>query len=210
MLAAKNKFPFTRPSDYFAEMIKSDAHMERIRQRLLDESAGIKKSEERRKEREGKKFGKRVQIEKLKEREKSKKDMEERLKSLKRSMFLHLQGALAFMLQLSERGDVLDSQQGEDDFDIAVEDAISDRPAKRGKSGGKSVPRSVRDKKYGVGGATRRSKQNTRESTDNFGSGSGRGGFKGKGRGGGSGSRGRGGGTKRLGKSRRVTARSKS
>ena len=89
VLAAKHSFPFTRPSDYFAEMIKSDAHMERIRQRLLDESAGIKKSEDKRKEREGKKFGKQVQIEKLKEREKSKKEMEERLKGLKRSMFCH-------------------------------------------------------------------------------------------------------------------------
>jgi len=207
VLAAKHKFPFTRPSDYFAEMIKSDAHMERIRQRLLDESAGIKKSEDKRKEREGKKFGKQVQIEKLKEREKSKKEMEERLKGLKR-----------------KRGDVLDNKQGgEDDFDIAVEDAISDRPSKRTKSGAKSVPRSVRDQKYGFGGATRRSKQNTRESTDNFdsssgrGRGRGRGGFRGSGRGRGgtgrgassSGSKTRG-GSKRLGKSRRLIARSKS
>ena len=59
--------------------------MERIRQRLLDESAGIAKSEARRREREGKKVGKQVQLEKLKERERSKKDMEERLKGLKRS-----------------------------------------------------------------------------------------------------------------------------
>ena len=84
-LAAKHNFPFTRPADYFAEMIKSDAHMERIRQRLLNEAAGLKKSEDKRKEREGKKFGKQVQIEKLKERERSKKEMEERLKGLKRS-----------------------------------------------------------------------------------------------------------------------------
>lgn len=84
-LAAKNNFSFTRPSDYFAEMVKSDAHMERIRQRLLDEKAGIKKSEDKRREREGKKFGKQVQVEKLKEREKGKKEMEERLKGLKRS-----------------------------------------------------------------------------------------------------------------------------
>jgi len=62
--------------------------MERIRQRLLNETAGLKKSEDKRKEREGKKFGKQVQIEKLKEREKSKKDMEERLKGLKRSTLL--------------------------------------------------------------------------------------------------------------------------
>jgi len=61
--------------------------MERIRQRLLDESATIAKSEARRREREGKKVGKQVQIEKLKERQRNKKDMEERLKGLKRSTF---------------------------------------------------------------------------------------------------------------------------
>lgn len=86
-LAAKSNFPFTRPTDYFAEMVKSDSHMERIRQRLLDEGSTIKKSEDKRKEREGKKFGKQVQVEKLKERERSKKDMDERLKGLKRSTF---------------------------------------------------------------------------------------------------------------------------
>ena len=59
--------------------------MERIRQRLLDEGASIKRSEEKRKEREGEKYGKQVQMEKLKKRERSKKDMEERLKGLKRS-----------------------------------------------------------------------------------------------------------------------------
>jgi rRNA-processing protein EBP2 len=89
-LAASHSLPFTRPSDYFAEMVKSDAHMERLRSRLLDERAGIKKSEEKRREREGKKFGKQVQMEKLKERERSKKDMEERLKGLKRSLFSFL------------------------------------------------------------------------------------------------------------------------
>ena len=68
-------------------MVKSDAHMERIRQRLLDEGASIKRSEEKRKEREGKKYGKQIQMEKLKEREKSKKEMEDRLKGLKRSTF---------------------------------------------------------------------------------------------------------------------------
>ena len=89
-LAAEHRLPFARPDDFFAEMVKTDAHMERIRQRLLDESASIAKSEARRREREGKKIGKQVQIEKLKERQRSKKDMEERLKGLKRSTFLLL------------------------------------------------------------------------------------------------------------------------
>ena len=86
-LATQHTLPFTRPADFFAEMVKSDAHMERIRQRLLDETAGIKRSEDKRKQREGKKFGKQVQIEKLKERERSKKEMDDRLKGLKRSKF---------------------------------------------------------------------------------------------------------------------------
>ena len=68
-------------------MVKSDAHMERIRQRLLDESAGLKRAEEKRKEREGKKFGKQVQLEKIKERQQNKKEIEERLKGLKRSKY---------------------------------------------------------------------------------------------------------------------------
>ncbi|KAJ3787642.1 eukaryotic rRNA processing protein EBP2-domain-containing protein [Lentinula aff. detonsa] len=181
-------FPWTRPSDYFAEMVKSDVHMERIRQRVLDEKAGIKKSEEKRKEREGKKFGKQVQIEKLKDRERGKKEMEERLKGLKR-----------------KRKDVLDNPDGNDDaFDIAVEDALSDRPAKRGRGGpggGSKLSRQGRDTKYGFGGAGRRSKQNNAESTDDF---SGRGG-RGGSRAGGAGR----GGSKRLGKSKRITARSK-
>jgi rRNA-processing protein EBP2 len=84
-LAKKHNLPFTRPADFYAEMVKSDSHMERIRQRLLDESAGIKRSEDKRREREGKKFGKKVQVEKLKEREKEKKNIEERIRGLKRS-----------------------------------------------------------------------------------------------------------------------------
>ena len=64
--------------------------MERIRQRLLDETANIKKSEEAKRQREGKKFGKQVQQEKLKERVQTKKEMEERIKGLKRSSYIIL------------------------------------------------------------------------------------------------------------------------
>ncbi len=98
-------------------------------------------------------------------------------------------------------------RDNDDDFEVAVEDAISERPAKRGKaSNGKSIPRFVRDKKYGFGGAGRHAKQNTRESTDNFDpSKFGRGKKAGKDGGPKSGHK-----TKRLGKSRRMAARSKS
>lgn len=176
-LAAKHSLPFTRPPDYFAEMVKSDAHMERIRMKLLDERAGIKKTEDKRKEREGKKFGKKVQIEKQKERERSKKDMADRLKSLKRK----------------RKGALENAEADGEDFDVAVEEAIADRPAAkraRGEGGGK-MPRNARDAKFGYGGKGKRSKQNTRSSTDSFAAGPSK---KGKGKGGAS---------QRPGKSRR-------
>lgn len=184
--------------------------MERIRQRMLDEGAGIKKSEEKRREREGKKFGKQVQIEKLKERERGRKEMDERLKGLKRSELLcqsSLLRLLTIRFFLPERGDMLDKSADDDGFDVAVENAISDRPSKRGKG---PVSRKSRDQKFGFGGADRRSKQNTRESTDSFVSGSRQ---KGKGPRGsgpkGSGSKRSSGGNKRPGKSKRMASRSK-
>ncbi|KAF9644072.1 Ebp2-domain-containing protein [Thelephora ganbajun] len=155
-LASKHKFPFTRPADYFAEMVKSDSHMERIRQRLINESAEIKRSEEKRKERRNKKYGKQIQVEKQKERERAKKDMDERIKGLKRK----------------RKGALENVQADEEDFGVAVEDAISDRPSKRAKGSSDSsrpkMSRKARDSKFGFRGAGRRSKQNTKSSTDDF------------------------------------------
>ncbi|KAG8688204.1 rRNA-processing protein and EBNA1-binding protein ebp2, partial [Ceratobasidium sp. 423] len=188
---AAAKLPFSRPSDYFAEMVKSDSHMERIRQRLLDERAGIQKSEAAKKQRELKKIGKQVQVEKLKERERGKKEMNERVKGLKR-----------------KRGGALDAAQDSEAFDVAVEDAISDRPAKRGKQDGKpNMSRAKRDAKFGFGGAGtkgRRGKQNTKQSTESFDF---RGGVGKEAKRGGRNGGGKRGPSKRPGKSRRQAGR---
>jgi rRNA-processing protein EBP2 len=72
---------------------------------------------------------------------------------------------------LEHKGALDTTKMDDDSFDIAVEDAIADRPSKRahvGKSSGGSLPRHVRDKKFGFGGRGRRDKQNTRSSTDDF------------------------------------------
>ncbi|KAJ3303904.1 rRNA-processing protein and EBNA1-binding protein ebp2 [Kappamyces sp. JEL0829] len=76
--------PFSRPSDYFAEMVKSDDHMQKVRQKLLDEEKGILESEKAKKQRDLKKFGKQVQVEKLLERQKQKKDALDKVKGLRR------------------------------------------------------------------------------------------------------------------------------
>lgn len=202
-LYSKADLPFARPDDYFAEMVKTDHHMSLIRQSLLDESAGIKASEDARKLRDAKKFGKKVQVERLKEREKEKKDVGKRLEQLKKRR-KGADGALGTT----------------EEFDVALEEAISG-PSKKKKvvesergRGGKArggISRRGRDAKFGNPTATRRPKENNDKlDGDGFGGRAGRGGGRG-GRGGarGGGRGGRGGagasrgGAKRLGKSRR-------
>ena len=77
--------PFSRPKDYFAEMVKEDTHMERVKAKLVEEASAKKASAEARKQRDLKKFGKQVQVAKLQERQKAKKETLEKIKTLKRS-----------------------------------------------------------------------------------------------------------------------------
>lgn len=86
-LLKKEGVKFSRPADYFAEMMKDDEHMGRIKQKLLDEAEGKKRAQEARKLRDLKKFGKQVQVQKLQERDKAKKETLEKINILKRSMF---------------------------------------------------------------------------------------------------------------------------
>lgn len=60
--------PVRRPDDYYAEMVKSDEHMKRVRSELLFEQQQLEVREERRKAREAKRYGKQVQAEKVKQR----------------------------------------------------------------------------------------------------------------------------------------------
>lgn len=76
---------FARPTDYFAEMVKSDEHMGKIKQKMTDEASNKKAAAEARKQRDLKKFGKQVQIAKLQERDKAKRQTLDKINSLKRS-----------------------------------------------------------------------------------------------------------------------------
>ena len=87
-LAAVHSVPFTRSDNFLAEMVKTDAHMGRSDSVCSTRSRGLQNARHGGIERERKKIGKEVQLENIKERERSKKDMEERLEELKRSAFL--------------------------------------------------------------------------------------------------------------------------
>ena len=52
--------PTQRPEDYYAEMVKTDDHMRRVRQCLLSRQKVLEQKEKARKMRELKKYGKKV------------------------------------------------------------------------------------------------------------------------------------------------------
>ncbi|KAL0079843.1 putative rRNA-processing protein ebp2 [Phycomyces blakesleeanus] len=148
---------FTRPDDYFAEMLKSDEHMAKVRQRLLDETARLKASADAKRQRNLKKFGKKVQVEKQLERQKQKTDMLDKIKLLKRKRKDGAGGDLTL----------------DNDFDIALENTTDKKRAKTDssqKGSKKDAPqkgakRAHKDTKYGMGGKKRHAKSNTAESS---------------------------------------------
>lgn len=73
-----------RPDDYFAEMVKSDEHMKKIRENLLSKHAEAERREKVRKLRELKKMGKQIQIENEKKKLEAKKKLKEAVKQYKK------------------------------------------------------------------------------------------------------------------------------
>ncbi|KAK6834911.1 hypothetical protein PG987_009605 [Apiospora arundinis] len=146
MLRAEN-VPFSRPKDYFAEMVKDDGQMEKVKARLVEEASAKKASAEARKLRDLKKFGKQVQVNKLQERAKAKKETLDKIKTLKRK-------------RADNSGDL--GTHEADLFDVAVEEELGGKDSKkRGGDRGGDRPNNKRmkkDQKYGFGGKKRHSK----------------------------------------------------
>lgn len=87
VLLRKEGVPFTRPTDYFAETVRSDETMEKVKAKMIEEATAKKASAEARKLRDLKKFGKQVQVQKLQERSKQKRETLDKINLLKRSTF---------------------------------------------------------------------------------------------------------------------------
>lgn len=86
-LLRKEGVPFSRPTDYFAETLRSDETMEKVKAKMIEEATAKKASAEARKQRDLKKFGKQVQIQKQQERAKEKRETLEKINLLKRSTY---------------------------------------------------------------------------------------------------------------------------
>lgn len=79
-----SKVPYRRPTDYYAESVKPDAHMAKVKQVLLNEKKRVQDIEERKRQREVKKFAKSVHSERVKEKAKKKRDLLDKIDTLKR------------------------------------------------------------------------------------------------------------------------------
>ncbi|TGO49870.1 hypothetical protein BCON_0197g00020 [Botryotinia convoluta] len=129
---------FTRPTDYFAEMVKADEHMEKIKRKLIDEAAGKKASADARKQRDLKKFGKQVQVAKLQERDKERKQTLDKIKTLKRK----------------RQGADNENTNEADLFDVALEEETKSTGGRNDRKGGPNK-RQKKDEKFGHGGKKR-------------------------------------------------------
>ncbi|KAL6131903.1 hypothetical protein ACLB2K_070276 [Fragaria x ananassa] len=161
--------PFLRPEDYYAEMVKSDSHMEKVKSRLLVEKKNMEEAEERRKAREAKKLSKEIQNQKLKERAKQKK---ESIESVKKWRKQRQQSGFAG----GDKGSELDSafEDGKP-FEKSSKKrpavAPGDRSGGKAKYAGKGKKpkkREVKDSKFGFGGRKGSRKQNVAETTNDL------------------------------------------
>ena len=142
----KLKVPFSRPMDYFAEMVKSDEHMDKLKNKLLTEAANKKASEDAKKQRQLKKFGKQVQNATLQERAKQKRETLEKINSLKK-----------------KRG--ANEISNDDDFQIALEEATRENDNRDNKRRKPNSKRLAKDAKYGFGGKKRGKRENDAQSS---------------------------------------------
>lgn len=76
--------PTKRPSDYYAQMAKTDAHMNKIREKLVSQGSAAERLEKIRKLRDLRKYGKQVQVQVEQKRQKEKREMLEQVKKFRK------------------------------------------------------------------------------------------------------------------------------
>ncbi|KAF7202704.1 probable rRNA-processing protein EBP2 [Nothobranchius furzeri] len=130
-----------RPDDYFAEMAKSDQHMQKIRKKLISKQLILEKSEKAKKLREQRKFAKKVQVEVIQKRQKEKKAMMSSVKKYQKG--------------ITDKLDFLDG-----DKKTAKDSSGASKKVQRGPS----AKRKFKDQKFGFGGKKSGKKWNTKES----------------------------------------------
>ncbi|XP_003748247.1 probable rRNA-processing protein EBP2 homolog [Galendromus occidentalis] len=89
--------PTKRPDDYFAQMAKSDAHMTKVKQKLLVKKKQVERTMKVKQIREMKKLGKTVQTEVMLQRAKEKRELMDKIKKFRKG-----KGTLEFLNERPE------------------------------------------------------------------------------------------------------------
>jgi rRNA-processing protein EBP2 len=158
---------YKRPEDYFAEMLKSDAHMAKVKDKLIYEQKKIAAVEERKKSQAHRKVAKELQAEKIKQRTQQKKDTLDAVKQWKKRKAGDSKG-----LQDTDDQQLENIMRGEGDVNSFGKrkrgaDGNDHRDSKKPRVN-LNKGREARDKKYGFGGKKRGLKNNSRESTNDM------------------------------------------
>eukprot|EP00035_Acanthoeca_spectabilis_P007392 m.136244 g.136244 ORF g.136244 m.136244 type:complete len:300 (-) comp13933_c0_seq4:2190-3089(-) len=139
-LLKQHGVPIQRPSDYYAEMLKTDEHMSRVKERIIVENKKIVASEQARKQRDNKKYGKKVQQEVLAKRQAAKREA--------------IAGATKLRQELKQK-----ISNSTADFGVeAVSDTREQGPRGRNKK------RVAKDAKFGFGGKANNSRSKRNDS----------------------------------------------
>jgi len=152
--------PYQRPADFFAEMIKPDSQMAKIKDALIADKKRMEIAEERRRNKEMKKYAKQLQILKQQEKQRQKKQALEELKRLKKK---------------AKNTESLGTGASSVDVDKVLAEASKEEKkqqqqqqagSKKAGVGQKKVSkkRAAKNAKYGFGGPKRLLKKNTAES----------------------------------------------
>uniref|UniRef100_A0A915Q1D1 Uncharacterized protein n=1 Tax=Setaria digitata TaxID=48799 RepID=A0A915Q1D1_9BILA len=135
-----------RPGDYYAEMVKSDRHMQKVRERMAEIEQNKQKLEAIRRIRNEKKFAAKVQKKVMERKQNEKKILIEEVKK-------HRKGIK------SQLDTMLNNAKRMCDNEVEVKELTKEK-----LRGRKKFSRIARNKKFGFGGQKKRSKKNDKNS----------------------------------------------
>mmetsp|Transcript_20105 Transcript_20105/g.49262 ORF Transcript_20105/g.49262 Transcript_20105/m.49262 type:complete len:285 (+) Transcript_20105:330-1184(+) len=134
--------PFERPEDFYAEMVKSDAHMKKVKAKLLNEKKRMDAVATRTKEKKAKKFAKQVHANREQEKHKRKREELQKIEQMKGSS------------KDKMRINWMDNEDG----------TAASQPKTNKRNKKVNSKRAMADKKFGFGGKKKKFKRNDAES----------------------------------------------
>ncbi|KAH7643047.1 rrna-processing protein ebp2-like protein [Dermatophagoides farinae] len=144
-----------RPDDYFAEMLKSDEHMKKVHQKLETQQTTMEASDKAKRQRDLKKYGKKVQQEIQLKRQQEKRELLEKIQRYKKGKL----DSLDFLDQPNGGPSTSKSKQQQQ-----PKQQMNGRNVKKNGKAKITKKQRYKETRYGYGGQKKRSKYNSSQS----------------------------------------------